>query len=104
MVRHMSLSKTLRIMEYVFIFSQFFLELHYYAQHLNTDRFNNQEQAFEQVEALRKIDPEFAKLEGTAFNSVTTVFESLCERMIDVLIVNFINSVQSMCNGYKREK
>ena len=88
-----------------FIF-QFYLELHYYNQQLNADRYHksSNEDTMAQIEALRKLDPDFAQLEGTAFDSVAAAFDSLCEDMIGILVEHVGKSLKNSSSVYKKER
>ena len=86
-----------------FIF-QFYLELHYYNQQLNTDHMSSSKDTMAQIEALRKLDPDFAQLEGTAFDSVAAAFDSLCEDMIGILVEHVAKSLKNSSSAYKRER
>ena len=57
-----------------------------------------------QLEALRKADPDFAQLEGTAFEQASKVFQRLCDDMIETLTSHCISDLKSKANGYKRER
>lgn len=89
----------------IFIF-QFYLELHYYNQQLNADCYHksSNEDMITQIEALRKLDPDFAQLEGTAFDSVAAAFDSLCEDMIGILVEHVAKSLKNSSSVYKRER
>ena len=81
-------------------FFQFFLELHYYHKHVNGEPTSN----IAQLEALRKADSDFAELEGTAFEEVTKIFESLCDNMIETLTTHCVHDLESNAYSYKKER
>lgn len=56
------------------------------------------------IDALRKCDPDFARLEGHAFESVVDVFDKLCQDMISVLMQYVVYSLKLKCSGYRKER
>ena len=63
-----------------------------------------QEETLAQVEALRRVDPDFADVEGTVFDNVAEVFETFCDEMIDTMTTQCVKDLRSKCSGYKKER
>ena len=89
---------------FMFLFSQFFLELNYYSQHIHTSSSSSYPALTQQLEALRKIDPEFAELEGTAFDSVIAGFTSLTTDMLSMVTTHIITTLQTTLKPYQANK
>jgi hypothetical protein len=58
----------------------------------------------EQIELLRKIDPEYAQLEGTAFEHVVGAFDRLINDMIDSLVSFLSKLIRTALTQYRRER
>ena len=81
---------------------QFFLELSYYSQHITSP--TNTSLAVERLEVLRRLDPDFAKLEGTAFDTVIAAFSSLTSDMLEMVSTHVTTSLQSSLKPYQNSK
>lgn len=86
----------------------FFLELHYYTQQLRSDdkRFRQGVigDVLRQIESLRKIDHDYAQLEGTAFDTVIEAFTGLAGSMKEKLIGHVTRIAKRNIADYKRER
>jgi hypothetical protein len=82
----------------------FYLELHYYNRQLSINKLDKIENMLEQIELLRKIDPEYAQLEGTAFEHVVGAFDRLINDMIDSLVSFLSKLIRTALTQYRRER
>ena len=62
------------------------------------------EETLKSIEALRRSDPDYAQLEGTAFDTVILAFRTLAEEMVDGIVKYFVNSLRSKCQPFAKQK
>ena len=53
---------------------------------------------------MRKLDPEFAELEGTAFDTVIAAFSSLTSDMLQMVSSHVVTSLHSSLKPYQNNK